>query len=185
MSLTASAKRLWTWQVCQIRFEQSRRLHGLLRGGAWCKTRSLRVNSSHLAPWLRETSQRRRSSVQCLAGGEHREKFLFMGDRSLCCKSQKELADDLLATNMFDEQTGTKENEKKTQIWRRGQRRSVEHVGVIATTDCPEVEITLAAGWTKVRKVLRRVRGTCGSMMPFQEDVPSGVRKKMSHTSSA
>ena len=90
------------------------------------------------------------------------EKFLFMYDRSIVCNTMDELEADLTGTNEFDTETGAEENVSKRQVWRRGDRKEIEHIGIVAMPDDEEHPIVPAAGWGKLKKVLERIRSIPG-----------------------
>ncbi|CAK0823628.1 unnamed protein product [Prorocentrum cordatum] len=86
-------------------------------------------------------------------------KFLFMGDRSAVFDSAPQMESDVQATNAFDSGTGAIENVGKRQVWKRGDRTHIKHIGILAVPDAPDEPITPAGGWTKLRKYLRAIRG--------------------------
>ena len=88
--------------------------------------------------------------------------FLFMDDRSLVASSWKQLQEDIEDTNRFDEETGALENEGKRQVWRRGEAKKIEHIGIMATPDNPSEDITPAAGWQKLERCLKKISSIRG-----------------------
>ncbi|CAK0846118.1 unnamed protein product [Prorocentrum cordatum] len=89
-------------------------------------------------------------------------KFLFMDDRSAVFDSVPQMESDVQATNAFDSGTGAIENVGKRQVWKRGDRTQIEHIGILAFPDAPDEPITPAGGWTKLRKRLHAIRGLPG-----------------------
>ncbi|CAK0796724.1 unnamed protein product [Prorocentrum cordatum] len=89
-------------------------------------------------------------------------KFLFMDDRSAVFDSVPQMESDVQATNAFDSGTGAIENVGKRQVWKRGDRTQIEHIGILAVPDAPDEPITPAGGWTKLRKCLHAIRGLPG-----------------------
>ena len=79
-------------------------------------------------------------------------KFLFMDDRSIVAADEATLARD------FDWETGALENASKRQVWRCGDNKEIQHMGILAVPDRPDVEIKPAAGWAKCKKCLKKIR---------------------------
>ncbi|CAK0815690.1 unnamed protein product, partial [Prorocentrum cordatum] len=145
--VTAVAHAAWTGpRICQVAGE-------LADAEIW-PTRSLaqgdscapKVLCEVLSPWT-----------------THGTKFLFMDDRSLVYSSKAQLDSDIQSTDEFDTGTGAIENESKRQRWVRGQGKAIEHVGILAVPDDPDVDITPGAGWSKLHKRLEAIRGLPGS----------------------
>eukprot|EP00959_Pyramimonas_sp_CCMP1952_P067798 1414892-Pyramimonas_sp.AAC.1 len=85
-----------------------------------------------------------------------------MDDRSLVCKSDQQLIDDITTTDRFDAETGAVENRSKRQEWRRGEFRRIEHIGVEAAPDDPTASVTPAGGWKKVYAAIAALRQSPG-----------------------
>ena len=92
-------------------------------------------------------------------------KFLFMDDRSIVAADEATLARDLASTDAFDWETGALENASKRQVWRRGDNKEIEHIGILAVPDRPDVEIKPAAGWAKCLKCLKKIRACPGGLL--------------------
>ncbi|CAK0812358.1 unnamed protein product, partial [Prorocentrum cordatum] len=89
-------------------------------------------------------------------------KFFFMDDRSAVFDSAPQMELGAQATNAFDSGTGAIENVGKRQVWKRGDRTQIEHIGILAVPDAPDEPITPAGSWTKLRKCLHAIRGLPG-----------------------
>ena len=62
------------------------------------------------------------------------------------------------STNEFDTEAGAIENMGKRQVWRKGEGKRIEHIGIImAIPDDPDDDIIPAAGWAKLEKVFPRI----------------------------
>ena len=90
------------------------------------------------------------------------DRFLFMDDRSVVANAAEQLEADLEATNKFDAETGALENASQRQVWHRGEKKRIEHIGITAVPDDPEAVILPAAGWEKLEKCLKHVREVPG-----------------------
>lgn len=90
------------------------------------------------------------------------ERFLFMDDRSLVCQSEQQLKQDTEQTDAFDLKIGAIENVAKRQVWRRGETKQIEHIGILATPDDVCAPIVPASGWSKLEKVLPRIKSLPG-----------------------
>ena len=90
------------------------------------------------------------------------DRFLFMDDRSVVANAAEQLEADLEATNKFDAETGALENAGKPQVWHRGEKKRIEHIGITAVPDDPAAEILPAASWEKLEKCLKHVREVPG-----------------------
>ena len=86
-----------------------------------------------------------------------------MDDRSLVASSQATLDADIATTDVFDDKTGSEENVGKRQLWRRGDKKKIEHLGIEATPDDPTVPILPAAGWGKLAACLKKIGSIGGS----------------------
>ncbi|CAK0887191.1 unnamed protein product [Prorocentrum cordatum] len=56
---------------------------------------------------------------------------------------------DVQATDAYDSGTGSIENVGKRQCWKRGDKKQIEHIGILAVPDDPHAKIIPAGGWDK------------------------------------
>ena len=92
-------------------------------------------------------------------------KFLFMDDRSIVAADEATLSRDMASTDAFDWETGALENASKRQVWRRGENKEIEHIGILAVPDRPDLEIKPAASWAKCLKCLKKIRACPGGLL--------------------
>ena len=86
-----------------------------------------------------------------------------MDDRSLLSSDPAGLEEAIDYTTIFDTDAGSSENKKKLQIWRRGEKKRIEHIGVSCVPDDPQEPILPRDGWGKLQATIRAIGGLPGS----------------------
>ena len=96
------------------------------------------------------------------------DSWLFMDDRSLTTTDASDLQKAIDYTIKFDTDAGADENRKKRQLWRRGERKRIEHIGLSVIPDDPTADVEPRDGWLKISAVVKRIK-TDPSCMDVRE----------------
>ena len=95
------------------------------------------------------------------------KKWKFMDDRSLSSRGPTASADieaAIAATTAYDSSIGFVENKGKRQLWQRGVKTEVEHLGIICIPWDPTTPIRPRGGWKKLEMAIKVLGGLPGFM---------------------